>query len=156
MTLLDLYILTVFRLCAASRINEDCLIGFGRGSASRLSSSSPVSLTMEADADAPLPRDGKGFWKTQEFVNNSRARLDNIVNLDKFQSSDSEEGLGVASPRAKDEVHNFARRLEKETAAACSCLFAAILIDVANQLFNNSGKRTNQQQPLWADLILNR
>ena len=88
MTLFDLYILTVFRLCAGSKLNEDVLIGFGRGTTSRSASSTSVSLTMEADAVAPLPREGRDFVQTQEFIRSSRKRLENIVNLDKFQESE--------------------------------------------------------------------
>ncbi|KAL7553539.1 hypothetical protein ACHAWF_016820 [Thalassiosira exigua] len=150
MTLIDLYIFTVFRFCARSKLNEDVLIGLGRGSAAQLSSSTSVSLTMEADPVAPLPRECESFAQLQEFVKKSRERLDGIVNLDKFQSSD--EDTCPTSPRSKDAVFQFAKRLEKEAAASCSSLFAAILVDVASNIFTKRQNGPSQEQPLWADL----
>jgi len=150
MTLFDLYILTVFRLCARSKLNEDVLIGFGRGTKSHSASSTSVSLTMEADAVSPLPQEGRDFLQTQEFIRSSRKRLENIVNLDKFETSDG--AIGPASPRSKNELSSCARRLEKETAAAYSCFFVAILIDVASTMFNVERDHPSDEQPLWADL----
>lgn len=146
MSLFDLYILTIFRFCAGNKSNEDVLVGFGRGTATCLTSSSPVSITMEADTVAPLPRAGKDFVKTQEFIRSSRKRLANIVNLDKFQSSDDD--MCVKSPRSKNELVNHAKRLEKKTAAAYSCFFATILIDVASEVFNFF----QSQDSLWTNL----
>jgi len=56
------------------------------------------------------------------------------------------------SPRSKDDVSNLARRLEKEVAAACSCFFAAILVDVACKLFDEGKCQPSWQKPLWVDL----
>ena len=145
-TLFDLYILTVFRLCAGSKLNEDVLIGCGRGTTARPGSSTSVSLTVEADAVAPVPREKNECVQLQEFITSSRARLENIVNLDKFQSSSDQSC--PTSPRSKDAVTNFAKRLEKEAAAAYSCLFAAILVDVASQMFSHE----QEDKPLWDDL----
>ncbi|KAL7543698.1 hypothetical protein ACHAXR_012979 [Thalassiosira sp. AJA248-18] len=150
MTLFDLYILTVFRLCAGSKLNEDVLIGFGRGTTARSASSSSISLTMEADAVAPLPWKESDFAQIQEFIRSSRKRLENIVNLDKFHSSN--DGMCPTSPRSKNAVINFAKRLEKEAAAAYSCFFAAILVDVASKIFNDEKDYQSQQGPLWDDL----
>jgi hypothetical protein len=149
-TLFDLYILTVFRFCARSKLNEDVLIGFGRGVASCSTSLSSVSLTIEADAVAPLPREGGDFVRTQEFINCSRERLVNFVNFDKFQASSSD--MCPASPRSKNAVSDFARRLEKQAAAACSCFFVAILVDVASVIFSACQDPPSQKQPLWVDL----
>lgn len=150
MTLCDLYILTVFRFCARSKPNEDVLIGFGRGTTAPSASSTSVSLTMEADAVAPLPREGRDFVQTQEFIRSSRQRLESLVNLDKFQSSHDE--MCPTSPRSKNTVSNVANRLEKEAAAAYSCFFVAILVDVASKIFNEEQNESSHQQPLWTDL----
>lgn len=147
MTLVDLYILTVFRFCAGSKLNEDVLIGLGRGTTTRAASSTSISLSMEADTVAPLPRDGNGFAKTQEFFRSSRKRLESMVNLDKFQSIGDDD----MCPQSTNAAVNFAKRLEKETSAACSCFFAAVLVDVASQIFNN-GQDHGTQKPLWAEL----
>lgn len=149
-TLFDLYILTVFRFCARNKSNEDVLIGFGRGTATCSASSSSVSLTIEADAAAPLPREGGDFVRTQEFINCSRERLKHIVSLDKFQATSSY--MSPTPPRSKNAVYNYARRLEKEAAAACSCFFVAILVDVASAMYSDRKDQPSQKQPLWADL----
>jgi len=130
-TLLDLYFLTVFRICASSRTNEDVLIGLGRGSSVQSLSSSLMSVTMEADACAPLPYEGEDFATLQRFIQNSRKRLDRMVNLDKFQSTDQ---LSIASP--VNQHKTAALRLEKDCAAAFSCLITAIVADVASNLCN--------------------
>ena len=152
MTLFDLYILTAFRFCAGSKPNEDALIGFGRGTASSSSSATSVSVTMEADAVAPLPREEKDFVQTQEFIRSSRKRLEHMVNLDKFQSTCDD--MSPTSPRSKNAVTNaFAQRLEKEASAACSCFFAAILVDVVSNICNPAGQtQTSEQDALWTDL----
>ena len=149
-SLFDLYILTVFRLCASSKANEDVLIGHGRGVASSSSmSSTSVSLTMEADAVTPLPRERKDFVPTQEFIKSSRERLESMVNLDKFQSTDDDMmDCGPMSPQSKHPVTKLAKRLEKEVAAACSCYFAAILVDVLSDMFN---MRLSSASELWDD-----
>lgn len=149
MTLIDLYILTVFRFCAGSKLNEDVLIGFGRGTAASSAASTSGSLTMEADAVAPLLRDRRVIGQTQEFIASSRNRLKDIVNLDKFQSSSD---TCTTPPRSNNVVPTFARRLEKEAAAACSCFFVAVLVDVASTIFNDGKDQLSEQQPLWADL----
>ncbi len=149
MTLIDLYVLTVFRFCAGSKLNEDVLIGFGRGTAVSSAASTSVSLTMEADAVAPLPRERQAFIQTQKFITSSRNRLKDIVNLDKFQSSSD---TCPTSPRSKNVISDFARRLEKEAAAACSCFFVALLVDVASTIFSDGKDQPSQQQPLWVDL----
>jgi hypothetical protein len=151
MKLIDLYILTVFRFCAGSKSTEDVLIGFGRGTAANSAAvSASVSLTMEADAIAPLPRDRRAFVETQGFITSSRSRLKDIVNLDKFQSSSN---MCPTSPRSKNVVSNFAVRLETEAAAAFSCFFVAMLVDVASTIFRGEKDQLIQyQKPLWADL----
>ena len=150
MTLIDLYVLTVFRFCAGSKLNEDVLIGFGRGTAVSSAASTSLSLTMEADAVAPLPRESWTFMQTQKFITSSRDRLKDIVNLDKFQSSSV---TCPTSPRSKNVVSIFARRLEKEAAAACSCFFVALLVDVASTIFcDGKDPPSQQKQPLWVDL----
>lgn len=149
MALIDLYVLTVFRFCAGSKLNEDVLIGFGRGSAANSSASTSVSLTIEADAVAPLPVERRAFVQTQEFITSSRNRLKDIVNLDKFQSSSD---MCPTSPRSKNVVSNFARRLEKEAAAACSCFFVAVLVDVVSTIFSDRKDRLSEQRLLWAEL----
>jgi hypothetical protein len=149
-TLFDLYILTVFRFCARNKSNEDVLIGYGRGTATCSASSSSVSLTIEADAVAPLPREGVDFVRTKEFINCSRERLKHIVSLDKFQATSSY--TSPTSPRSKNAVSNYALRLEKEAAAACSCFFVAIIVDVASAMYSDRQDQPSQKQPLWADL----
>jgi hypothetical protein len=130
-TLFDLYFLTVFRICASSRTNEDVLIGLGRGSSVQSLSSSLMSVTIEADACAPLPYEGEDFATLQRFIQNSRKRLERMVNLDKFQSTDQQSN---GSP--VNQHKTAALRLEKDCAAAFSCLIAAIVADVASNLCN--------------------
>lgn len=150
-TLFDLYILTVLRFCSGSKLNEDVLIGLGRGSAVQASSSASISLTMEADAVAPLPREREGFAQTQELIASSRQRLETLVDLDRFQSTN--DGTCPASSRSKNTVSTSAKRLEKEVAAAHSCFFVAILVDVAsNIMFTRASDKPADQRPLWADL----
>ena len=132
MTLFDLYFLTVFRICASSRTNEDVLVGLGRGSSVQSLSPSLMSVTMEADACAPLPYEGEGFATLQRFIQNSRKRLDRMVNLDKFQSIDQLSMSGSPVNQHK----TAALRLEKESAAAFSCLIVAIVADVTSDLCN--------------------
>jgi hypothetical protein len=55
-------------------------------------------------------------------------RLDGKVNLDKFQSLDQ---LSISSPT--DQHKSAATRLEKESAAALSCLVAAVIADIASK-----------------------
>ena len=145
MTLVDLYILTVFRFCAGNKSNEDVLLGFGRGTTLNSASLSTVSLSLEADAVAPLPRETKDFVSMQTFINCSRERLKRLVNLDKFQSVNN----GSPSNNCRRDASYFARRLEKQTAAACSCIFVAMLVDVASFSFS---RNQDQKQPLWTDL----
>ena len=133
-TLFDLYFLTVFRICASSRANEDVSIGLGRGSAVQSLSSSLMSVTMEADACAPLPSEVEGYAILQRFVQNSRTRLDRMVNLDKFQSVDQ---LSIGSP--VNQHKTSALRLEKESAAALSCFITAIVVDIASSLHKDMG-----------------
>ena len=83
-TLVDLYILTVFRFCAGNKSNEDVLIGFGRGTTLNTASLSTVSLSVEADAVAPLPRETKDFVSTQTFIKCSRERLRDLSILTNF------------------------------------------------------------------------
>ncbi len=128
-TLFDLYFLTVFRICSSSRTNEDVVIGLGRGSSAQSLSSNLMSVTMEADACAPLPSEVEGFAGLQRFIHNSRARLDRMVNLDKFQSADQ---LSIDSPVNQHKTN--ALRLEKESAAVFSCLIMAIVVDIASNL----------------------
>ena len=40
------------------------------------------------------------------------------------------------SPRSKNDVKHIAKRLERDAAAAFSCLFVAMLVDVASKAFN--------------------
>ena len=127
-TLFDLYFLTVLRICAINRTNEDVLVGLGRGSTVP-SLSSKMSVTMEADACAPLPSQVTDFITLQQFIQNSRARLDRMVNLDKFQSTNQ---LSVGTPVNQHKTN--AQRLEKDSAAAFSCLITAIVVDVASRL----------------------
>ncbi|EED93374.1 predicted protein [Thalassiosira pseudonana CCMP1335] len=145
-TLFDLYILTVFRMCARNSRNEDVLVGLRRGSSSFDGSngvkSNSVSLTIEADICAPLPREVRVFEPVQHFVTTGRSRLENIVNLDRFESAND---MGVLSPRSLNELKNASRRLEKDTGAAASCLFAAILIDVASKAFQKSIGSANEE-----------
>lgn len=145
-TLFDLYFLTVFRICASSRANEDVVIGLGRGSSVQSLSSSLMSVTMEADACAPLPSEVEGFATLQRFIQNSRTRLDRMVNLDKFQSTDQ---LSIGSP--VNQHKTGALRLEKESAAALSCLITAIVVDVARILhkdLNTSDDEDDTQESL--------
>ena len=128
-TLFDLYFLTVFRICASSRTNEDVVIALGRGSSAQSLSSSLMSVTMEADVCAPLPSEVEGFAGLQLFIQNSRTRLDRMVNLDKFQSADQ---LSIGSTVNQHKTN--ALRLEKESAAAFSCLITAIVVDIASKL----------------------
>ncbi|KAL3823753.1 hypothetical protein ACHAXA_004846, partial [Cyclostephanos tholiformis] len=149
-TLFDLYILTVFRFCAINKSNEDVLIGFGRGASACSASSTFHSITIEADAVAPRPREYGDFIRTQDFISCSRERLQNIVNLDKFQPSSSD--MCPTSSRSKNPVANFARKLESQAAAACSCFFVAILVDVASAIYNDRQDQPSQKRPLWTDL----
>eukprot|EP00984_Skeletonema_dohrnii_P022502 scaffold11620_cov199-Skeletonema_dohrnii-CCMP3373.AAC.5 len=131
MTVFDLYFLTVLRICASSRTNEDVLIGLGRGSSVQSLSSSLMSVTMEADACAPLPSEVEGVATLQRFIQHSRRRLDRMVNLDKFQTTDQ---LSIGSPVNQHKTN--ALRLEKEAAAAFSCLITAIVVDITSNLCN--------------------
>ena len=151
MTLFDLYILTVLRFCSDSKSNEDVLLGFGRGTVANSSASTSVSLTMEADVVAPLPCNKKDFLHVQKFIEKSRERLQNIVNLDKFQSTNDDMMLPT-SPRSMDEASNVSRKLEKKVAAACSCFFAVILADVASKLLGDGKGQLPCHMPLWEDL----
>ncbi len=150
MTLFDLYILTVFRFCAINQSNEDVLIGYGRGAPASSASSTFHSITIEADAVAPRPRECGDFIRTQEFIRSSRERLKSIVNLDKFQPSSSD--MCPTSHRSKNPLVNFARRLESQAAAACSCFFVAMLVHVASTIYCDRQDQPSQKQPLWADI----
>jgi hypothetical protein len=103
-------------------------------------------LLLIADAVAPLPRETKDFVSTQTFIKCSRERLKRLVNLDKFQSVNNDS----PSNKCRSDVsQHVARRLEKQAAAAYSCIFVAILVDVASFSFS---KNQDQNQPLWTDL----
>lgn len=130
-TLFDLYMLTVFRICSRSKVNEDVLIGLGRGSPQSRNANATLnmSITMEADVCAPLPGEFDLYEPLRSFVSNGRENLDSIVNLDKFQSIND---VCPASPKSKNDFTIFAKKLERECAAAYSCLLAAVLIDVAS------------------------
>lgn len=127
-TLFDLFFLTVFRICASSSANEDVLLGLGRGTSVQSLSSSLMSVTMEADACAPLPCEAEGISPLQEFIQKSRKRLKKMVNMDKFQSMDQ---VSIGSP--VNQHKTAALRLEKESAAAFSFLVAAIIADIASE-----------------------
>jgi len=135
-TLFDLYILTVFRICSRSKVNEDVLIGLGRGSpqSRNLNTTLNMSITMEADVCAPLPGEFDLYEPLRSFVSNGRENLDSIVNLDKFQSIND---VCPASTKSKNDLTIFANKLERECAAAYSCLLAAVLIDVASNNAND-------------------
>ena len=154
-TLFDLYILTVFRMCARSKMNEDVLIGHGRGasagSINGRSTQNPVSLTMEADVCAPLPREMKLYGPLQQFITNGRKRLENIVNLDKFESFND---MCIDSPRSKKDVKNVAQKLERGAGAAYSCLLVAILADVASNVFSPAIRQGDNTQDEADDGLL--
>jgi len=124
-TLFDLYIMTVFRICSRTRMNEDALIGLTNKNG--IASKSMLSLTIEADICSPLH--GEDLAPLQNYVHQGRQRLSSIVNLDKFEASD------IASPRSKNGLEHVASNLEKEVAAAASCMFVALFADVVSSQF---------------------
>jgi hypothetical protein len=132
MTLFDLYILTIFRFCSRSGMNEDALQGLTNSENSAKVNPSMLSLTIEADICSPLPRED--LSSLQKFVTQSRKRLVGIVNLDKFESSDAPTG-GLGS---KSDIEQIAMSLEKEVAAVTSSIFASVLAAVTSQLFSDS------------------
>lgn len=132
-TLFDLYILTVFRICGRSRINEDTLIGLDKNETNASKPNAGVlSLTIEADICSPLH--GEDFASLQNYIAHARERLGGMVNLDKFQASES----FVESPRSKSGVEYASARLKKDVAASISCIFTAFLAHVVSQVLRNS------------------
>lgn len=131
-TLFDLYILTVFRICGRSTINEDALIGLKDVSSSKRNTSM-LSLTIEADICSPLH--GEDMESLQNYVSQARGRLGGMVNLDKFQASSESD---PSSPRRKNGIDQVAIRLEGDIAASVSCIFVALLADVVSQVLCRS------------------
>jgi hypothetical protein len=139
MSLLDLYILTVFRICCRNKLNEDALTGLTRKqTSSKPSSSSMLSLSIEADICSPFH--GEDLTSLQNYVTQARERLAGIVNLDKFEASDAT----VASPRPKNDLEHVSEKFDKEIAAVVSCTFVALLVDVASQLLTSSMTSTDE------------
>lgn len=129
-TLFDLYIMTVFRICGRSTMNENALLEQGKQDLNASKSSSRMlSLTIEADVCSPLH--GEDLKSLKNYVDQARERLDGMVNLDKFQASE----LELSSKKGVDQA---AARLEKDVAAAVSCVFAALLADIASQVLSSS------------------
>ncbi|KAL3785773.1 hypothetical protein HJC23_007329 [Cyclotella cryptica] len=139
MTLFDLYILTIFRFCARSGMNEDALMGIDQSASENFKRKNPsrfnpsmLSLTIEADICAPLPHEDISLL--QEYVTQARKRLEGIVNLDKFEAVDAAD----PPPGSKNDLGYVTTRLQKEVSAVVSSLFASVLVDITSQLLSNS------------------
>ena len=137
MALFDLYILTVFRICGHSKINEDALIGMIQKQTVSTKTSTSISLTIEADICSPLC--GEDLSSLQNYINQARMRLEDIVNLDKFEASTAAD----PSPRSNKDIDHAVYHLEKEIAAAVSCIFVAYFADVLSQLLSSGVTNLN-------------
>ena len=130
--LFDLYIMTVFRICGHNKMNEDALIGMIKRQIASTRTSSNISLTIEADICSPLC--GEDLSSLQNYVNQARTRLKDMVNLDRFEAST----VAASSPGSNRSIDHAGFHLEKEIAAAVSCTFVVLLADVVSQLLSSS------------------
>lgn len=152
----DLFLATVFRLCTGNSVNENIilgvenpkryimefpvgkrknsapLIGFGRRSFPEgpTRPQQPITSRLEAEICSPLHCDKKDADLLRNFVRRAQMSLEGMVKLDMVQGWIGDP-VGIASGESDDEyLCRVCTCLEKRQAAAWSCLFVAVTLDL--------------------------
>lgn len=153
----DLFLTTVFRLCAGNAVNENIILGIEsptpylvelpvgkrRSSAPRVgfgrrSSSSegltrphqPITPKLEAEICAPLPCENVKADSLRKFIQRAQGSLQGMVKLDMIQGWIGDPPA-ISPEESEDEyLCKVCTCLEKRQAAAWSCLFVAAILDL--------------------------